>query len=130
MMKSHVILIDDNPVDNVLHEQMLRNFDEEIEISIIDNSRLALKFLEQEFSKDSLEMKTTIFLDEIMPQICGVEIMESLEKMELIKNEQVQVYFLTTDTSSSLRKKAEVMPSVKRVIHKPLTAELIEEISL
>ena len=85
-MKSHVILIDDNPVDNILHEQMLRNFDENIEISIIDNSRLALKFLEQEFSKKSLEMKTTIFLDEIMPQMRGVEIMESLENMEMIKN--------------------------------------------
>lgn len=129
-MKSHVILIDDNPVDNVLHEQMLRNFDEDIEISIIDNSRLALKFLEQEFSKKSLEMKTTIFLDEIMPQIRGVEIMESLESMEMIKNNQVQIYFLTTDTSSSLLEKTAIMPSVRRVIHKPLTAALIESISL
>ena len=129
-MKSHVILIDDNPVDNILHEQMLRNFDENIEISIIDNSRLALKFLEQEFSKKSLEMKTTIFLDEIMPQMRGVEIMESLENMEMIKNNQVQVYFLTTDTSSALLEKTAIMPSVRRVIHKPLTTELIETISL
>ncbi|MFT5820940.1 MAG: CheY-like chemotaxis protein [Crocinitomix sp.] len=129
-MKSHVILIDDNPVDNIIHEQMLRSLNQEIDISIIDNGTSALELLKQEFSQNLPDTKTTIFLDEQMPDLKGLEIMETLEELDLTENSNIQVYFLTTDMSLRLIEKTAIMPNVRQVIQKPLTVEFLAYISL
>ncbi|NOQ76172.1 MAG: response regulator [Crocinitomix sp.] len=127
-MKSHIILIDDNQVENLLHEQMLRKMDEDFEISIVDNGELALRLLKREFSNPTSEKETIIFLDESMPDLNGLEIMEALEDMEMSEESNVQVYFLTADTSLRLIEKASIMENVVGVIHKPLTNERLAEI--
>lgn len=127
-MKCHVILIDDNPVDNIIHEQMLQNLSQDIEVSIVDDSKLALKFLKREFSEDKLDTKTIILLDEHMPSVKGLEIMEALKDLEMIYNSKIQVYFLTADTSLQLIEKAAIIPIVKQVIHKPLEMDFLVEV--
>jgi CheY-like chemotaxis protein len=129
-MKSRVILIDDNPLENIFHEQMFRKLDQEIEISIIDNGPLALVSLKKEFAKKKLNTRTTIFLDEHMPELKGLEIMEILEELDIIADHNIQIYFLTTDTSLRLIEKTTVMPNVNRVIHKPLVLSDLQGISL
>ncbi|NOQ76173.1 MAG: response regulator [Crocinitomix sp.] len=129
-MKNHVILIDDNDVDNMMNQHLLQRLDQDLEISIIDDSRLAFTLLEREFSQVNSDKKTIIFLDENMPNLNGLEIMEALEDMEVLEESNVQVYFLTGDTSMRLVEKAAIMENVVSVIHKPLNEASLAEIVL
>jgi CheY-like chemotaxis protein len=126
-MKSHVILIDDNPVANTLHEHMLQELDHNIQVSIFDNGLSALDFLKREFSDNKIDIKTTIFLDEQMPGLGGLEILEILEDLEMTDESNIDVYFLTADTSLRLIEKSAVMLNVKQVVHKPLTREFLKD---
>ncbi len=128
-MNSQVILIDDNTEDNVTHEALIRSWNNDIDISIIDNSEEALRFLKREFSGNNYSnKKTTVFLDEIMPYLEGMELTEYIERMKIEDNEDIEVYFLTSRNSDILMMKIAMMPEVKKVIHKPLTSASLAQI--
>ncbi|NOQ76174.1 MAG: response regulator [Crocinitomix sp.] len=128
-MNTQVILIDDNSVDNVAHEALIRNWNNEVDISIIDNSGDALTFLKREFSgSDEKPRKTAIFLDEIIPYLEGMELSEYIERMRIEDKEDIEVYFLTTNDSELLVTKVSMMPEVKKIIHKPLTEACLSQI--
>lgn len=84
--------------------------------------------MKREFSEDKLDTKTIILLDEHMPSVKGLEIMEALKDLEMIYNSKIQVYFLTADTSLQLIEKAAIIPIVKQVIHKPLEMDFLVEV--
>ncbi|MFT5820941.1 MAG: CheY-like chemotaxis protein [Crocinitomix sp.] len=128
-MKSHVILIDDNEVDNIMNEHLLQGLDQDIDISIIDDGQLAMELLEQEFSQINPGYKTTVFLDENLPGLNGLEILEMLEsRYEASGDSNVKIYFLTGDKSLRLIEKTAIMENVIRVIQKPLTSSNLKEI--
>ncbi len=128
-MNSQVILVDDNSEDNVTHEALIRSWNNDIDISIIDNSEEALRFLKREFSVNNYSnKKTAVFLDEIMPYLEGMELAEYIERMKIEDNEDIEVYFLTSRNSELLMMKIAMMPVVKNVIHKPLTSASLAQI--
>lgn len=128
-MNYQIILIDDNPTNNVRNEALIRNINHDIEISIIDNSEDVLRFFKREFSSlQDIQTKTAVFLDEFIPYLEGMEMMEYVDKMNIEETEGVDVYFLSNKSSELLVMKAEMMTRVKKIIPKPLTAESIIEI--
>jgi CheY-like chemotaxis protein len=128
-MSGQVILIDDNALDNLAHEALIRNWNSEVEISIIDNSEEVLKFSKREFSEGHVPHgKITIFLDEIMPYLEGMELSEYLERMRIEDNLDIEVYFLSSNSSERLLTYVSLLPNVKSVINKPLTNASLAEV--
>ena len=128
-MTYQVILVDNNQTNNVINEALIRDWNDDIDISIIDNSEEVLNFFKREFSgKRNMYTKTAIFLDEFIPQLEGVGMMEYVERMNIEPSESIDVYFLSNRKSEVLMMKSEKMSSVKKVIQKPLTAVSLAEI--
>lgn len=128
-MRGQVILIDDNSIDNVNHEALIRKWDSEVDISIIDNSEEVLKFLKREFSsRIGGQRKTTIFLDEIIPYLEGMELTEYVKRMRIEDNANIEVYYLSSNISERLTIKVSMLPNVKSIIDKPLTEASLEQI--
>ncbi|MFT5820939.1 MAG: DNA-binding response OmpR family regulator [Crocinitomix sp.] len=125
---TQVILIDDNSADNVTHEALIRNWNSEVDISIIDNSEDVLRYLKREFSRTTeIKGKTAIFLDEIIPYLEGMGLTEYVERMRIEDDADIEVYFLTNNSSEILKIKVDMMPDVK-MIHKPLTEANLNQI--
>jgi response regulator of citrate/malate metabolism len=128
-MNYQVILIDDNQSNNVLNEALIRNWNNDIDISIIDNSEEVLNYFTREYKGvESVKTKTAVFLDEFMPYLEGMCMMEYVEKMHIEETEGVEVYFLSNKTNELMLMKAGMMTRVKKVLPKPLTVECIAEI--
>ena len=57
------MLIEDNPENNMINEALIRNWNQDIEVSIIDNSSEILSFFEREFSRPETSVVRRIFFE-------------------------------------------------------------------
>lgn len=127
-MPKKIILIDDNSLDNVSHERIIRSTTEQVDISIIDNGREAQVYLNRELRPRNSEEKKIVIIDQYMPHLTGLDILENLDEQLKLDPSSVEIYFLTCDNSVRLREKTAHISAVKGVIRKPLTTESAERI--
>lgn len=126
-MTKTIILIDDNSADNMVHERIIRNAVAHAEISIIDNGHEAVAYLARELLNPETSSQKIVLLDQKMPGLSGLDIIEKLESLVRIDPTQIQIYFLTNDHSRRLEEKARTFESVKKIIRKPLTPQSAAE---
>ena len=129
-MSDQIILIDDNTANNVLNEDLFRGWNQNADIRIIDNSSEVLRFFNREFSgQETTHVKISVFLDEFIPYMEGMELIEYVERMNIQNTAGIDVYFLSNNQNDVLLLKTERMRKIiKEVIPKPLTKSLISQL--
>jgi response regulator of citrate/malate metabolism len=119
-----VLLIDDDPVSNFLHAQIIRSIDFCEDVFIMKNGEEALYFL-SELEKTNKPSPELLFLDIHMPVIDGFEFMEEFKKMSFINSNLVRVVILATTSYYKDIEKFKIM-NIDEFIVKPLTNDKLK----
>jgi len=119
-MKKHlrsIMLIDDNPDDNFIHERAIRKINSDSVIITKHSGTEALDYLNCKESPHS----DLIFLDINMPGMNGWEFLTQYSKLDKKLQYQAIIIMLTTSDNDDDIAKSKTMSSITDFITKPLT---------
>ena len=119
-----VLLIDDNDDDNFYHQIILRESAITDHVHVAENGFEALRFLQS-----AQIMPELIFLDINMPRMNGWEFLERYRNLDIEEKEKVVIIMLTTSLNPADATKAKLIPEISSFQPKPLTHEMILQIS-
>jgi len=122
----HVMLIDDNPIDNLVNTQLLNKGEFSEKITVMEGPEEALEFIR---SCKLDELPDIIFLDILMPVMDGFAFLDEYEKLDKKIIKQSKVVMLSTSDSFHHLNQANKNKLVTRFLNKPLTSEIISAIS-
>lgn len=123
-MLDQILLIDDNEVDNFIHERAIRKLNCCEAIFSFQLAEDAISFLE-----DAAEIsKQLIFIDINMPKINGWDFLETLTAIFSKDKSDTTIILLSTSLNPDDAIKAQNHPLVSDFKNKPLTPEMMKEI--
>lgn len=112
------ILIDDDPIINLVHKRTIQKVEDTAAIDIFISGIKAL-----EYFKASESIPQIVFLDINMPEMNGFEFLDELLKNKTIKKEGLSIYILTSSLNNKDRETAKRYPILKGYLSKPLNVE-------
>lgn len=126
--KTLFILIDDDPLNNLLSEMNIEEVFPDAKIMAFTEPKKGLDYILTNFNNPG-EGKSILFLDLNMPKMTGWEFMVQFEKADTIVKEQLLIYILSSSVNPVDLEKAKVNPYVICFIEKPLTKEVLNSIA-
>jgi len=125
--KAHFIIIDDSELDCFIASKMIAHSGKSASIRQFLNAREALDYIKDAAVPEDGNI-TVLLLDILMPIMNGLEFVEEFEKLpsEITDNYQIVAF-----TSSMNKKDMSMMKShktVKLLLDKPLTTEVLKTI--
>jgi CheY-like chemotaxis protein len=120
MDMKRILAVDDNSVDNMINEILLRRAFPDYEIIIFSDPREAMEFIRQ----NRHNLPDLILLDINMPFVSGWDLVNELAGYENPGN----VFMLTSSVSRDDEAHARKFPFIKDHFIKPLNAAMIESI--
>lgn len=121
-----VLLIDDNPVDNLISQRYLRDSKIANECIAIDSSLDAFDYFDE---LNVVDFPEVILLDLNMPMYSGFEFLDKIEKLvdsHLVKS---KVYILSSSSNPKDIQRAKSYKAVADYFVKPLNADYVSRIS-
>lgn len=115
---AHVWFIDDDAINNMLSERMIKKHFPKIKSTSFLNATEAHELLKEK----NTELPDAIFLDINMPVMNGWDFLEVFEKLDL----EIPIYMLTSSIDPRDQEKAHKFSSVKDFISKPLTEDRLK----
>jgi CheY-like chemotaxis protein len=124
--KAHFIIIDDSELDCFIAGKMIKHSGKSLSIKSFLNAKDALDYISSSTSTDG--NLTMLLLDILMPMMNGLQFVEEFEKLpaDLQHNYQIVAF-----TSSMNKKDINTMKnckSIKLILDKPLTVEILQTI--
>lgn len=120
---NHILLIDDNEIDNYISKNMIMRFEIAQKITVKNSGIEALQFLKNECTVAE-DFPDIIFLDIRMPEMNGFEFLDEYAKLPSDLISQCDLYMLSSSSNDEDLKLASENPYVKRYFTKPFS-ELI-----
>ena len=120
---SHIFLIDDNEMDNVFHEVILRRSGFTGEVLAFEHAQLALDYLQA----DETHAPTLIFLDINMPRMDGFEFAGKAEVL-LQRAPSTTIVMLSSSSAGPDQEKAAGISAISGFIVKPLFEQQAREL--
>ncbi len=122
-----VMLVDDNPMDNLVNRQLIESAGFAMKVNKYETAKDTLEFLKKA-SAD--ELPEIIFLDIIMPGMDGFQFLEEFEKLGDDITKKCRVILLSTSDSFKDLNRANKNKLVKKFLNKPLTSEMLSAINI
>lgn len=129
MTIKHVLLIDDNAIDNYISKIILSNSGLAEKISVMNSAIDALEYLET-LKKSPDEFPDTIFLDIQMPEMDGFGFLEVFSEFPEDITAKTAVFMLSSSSDPKDIKRSTQYPAVKKFFNKPLSEGILAEVSL
>lgn len=118
------VLIDDNNLDNLINETLVRNSGVGGSVLVFNSAKSALDY----FQKIPVHSSKVILLDLHMPDMEGTDFLKKLN--ELLKNTmQLYTVILLTNDATYVHNKSE-LPYIRDIWSKPLKISKLEELAL
>ena len=124
----HVLLIDDNEIDNIISRKVIEKEHFASQISSVKSAPEGLQMLKDSSGKPSLP--DLIFLDIMMPLVDGFGFLDEFAKLpeEITKN--IKIIMLSTSESFKDLNKANKNRFVCKFLNKPLTEQVLAAINV
>ena len=121
---STCLVVDDNYIDNLVTRRLLEicNFAKNIILTESPNDAI-------ESLRNGTVVPDIIFLDIRMPFMDGFEFMQEFEKLDISKN-NIKIYLLSSSLDPADIQRSSDNGYITQLIHKPLTRQILEGISL
>ncbi|MFM6976791.1 MAG: response regulator [Sphingobacteriaceae bacterium] len=119
-----VILIDDNYIDNVIHQKILESCLFAKHILSFESAESALKYFKT-LSQKKIGLPLIVFLDLRMPEIDGYAFLERLKEIPGLPIQQIRIYVLSSSLDPLDRKKVQKNELTHHFISKPLTEQTL-----
>lgn len=119
-----VMLVDDYPATNYLHQMLLRETGVVDDVMVCESGEEALR----QINRSGAKLPDLVFLDLSLPGINGWTVLEYLEEMHASGLRVPQVGLLSTAVRPEHRRKAATYPLVIGIWEKPLTEELLQRL--
>jgi len=116
-----LLLVDDNPIDLMLNEKVIKGILPDAEILKSDSATNALNILRSGGNK--LDM---IFLDIRMPMMNGFELLDAIEKDDGLKAAGFKVLMVSSSVDPNDKQKASTYSKVIGFVEKPVTEGAVE----
>jgi CheY-like chemotaxis protein len=120
--KHHLILIDDNDIDQMLHRKIVEIALPAASVQMFNNATAAIHQIEA--AATGLP-HTVIFLDIQMPVMNGFQFLEAFHLLPSAIKNQYTIYIVSSSVNQFDISKAKNNPYVKDMIIKPLTKETL-----
>ena len=121
---STCLVIDDNYIDNLVTRRLLEicNFANDIILTESPNDAIASL-------RNGTIVPDVIFLDIRMPIMDGFEFLKEYDKLPLDK-ENIKIYLLSSSLDPTDIQRSSDNKYITQLIHKPLTRQILEGISI
>jgi CheY-like chemotaxis protein len=127
MKTKHILLIDDNDIDNYVNRQLLiRNQAADI-ITVIDSAEESLEYLDELIEK-AQPFPGIIFLDINMPSMDGFGFLKKYEEFPEEKKETCCIVMLTSSENPNDMELARKNRHVMKYLLKPLTHTMLRDV--
>jgi len=122
-----VMLIDDNPMENLVNQKLLDANGFANKVSTFESASASLAFLR---SAKPEELPQVIFLDIIMPGMDGFEFLDEFQKMDPEIHKCCKIVLLSSSDSFKDLNRANKNKFVKKFLNKPLTPEILNVVNV
>ncbi len=119
----HFLIIDDNPVNNMLCGIFINEAVSEPAIKDFTAPEKGLDYILQEYSGNKIP--TILFLDINMPTMSGWEFLDKFESLDQKIKDQFKIYMMSSSIDSGDKQKATENRNVVDYIEKPLSEETV-----
>mgnify|MGYP003444148822 CR=1 FL=1 len=124
---SNVMLVDDNPMDNMVNGQLIASCGFAKKCNSFESAKETLEFLN---SADAEELPEVIFLDIIMPEMDGFQFLDEFDKLSESVRKRCKIVLLSSSDSFKDLNRANKNKLVKKFLNKPLTIEMLAAINV
>ena len=121
------LLIDDNFIDNMINEKILRTCDFAEEIIIKQSCESAINYL-HDLDKNNENLPEVIFLDIRMPVKTGFDFLVEFQEIQTPNKQNVKIVMLSSSLDPNDHKKVIEFNNVTDFLGKPLTIDLLKTI--
>lgn len=123
----HYLLVDDDDIFNLLHKDIIQQFDENSIITSFNSSQKCLNYLDMLIQQNE-EFPDYLFIDIRMPEMNGLELLNEFMKLPREKFSNTKLFVVTSSLDQRDRRVAMSFPIVTDFIVKMITEETLEEI--
>ena len=118
------LVIDDNYIDNLVTRRLLEICNFAKNIILTESPEDAIESL-----RNGTVVPDVIFLDIRMPLMDGFEFMKEFEKLDISKK-NIKIYLLSSSLDPLDIQRSSDNEYITQLIHKPLTRQILEGLSL
>ncbi|HXB41547.1 MAG TPA: response regulator [Bacteroidia bacterium] len=124
-MSPEIIIIDDDPINNIICTQQIKRKAPDIKIVDFISPLHGLSYITDEHSQRSSASKTILLLDINMPVMTGWEFLDRFDTLCIDIKNNFMIYILSSSFDPIDKNGAKTNPLVKDFISKPLTEGVI-----
>ena len=123
-----IVLIDDDPISNIIHRSLLRKHHWQAETLVYKDGESAISALQKAATEPVDSFPTVILLDMEMPAFDGWDFLLEYSRLPESHTRGCLLYLLSSSINVFDIKKAQTYPLVKAYLTKPLTLANLNQI--